>query len=209
VSVLRIPEERKKRSLSLFVGPSGVGKGYGLGDCLAEYHGLLIFVSGDWCRKHEKEHANKGIRVDNRRIVDAGIECFESRGRPDRFGFDCPRDVVQIQMLREYFDRAYGDYELLFWHMHAKKDICEQRIHDRAIRQGRLDDADPVAIARRVKTYFDAETGLCKTLVPYVADECDGHIDLDANGNLETEVRPRVITELAPMFYPPFELVAA
>jgi adenylate kinase family enzyme len=204
VKVLQIPKVRKPKQYGITLGPSGVGKWYGLGSILKEYHGVHSFVSGDWSRDNAADLARRGILVDDAVIVGAGKDSFESHGRPDRFQFDCPRSIEQVERLIEFY-KSLGDFELVFWHVHAPREVCEARIIERAIRQGREDDADPVAIERRLKVYFKEAEGLRDNVVPYIADECDVHISVDATEDLETLVRPYVITQLAPLIYPAFE----
>jgi adenylate kinase family enzyme len=193
----RISDKKRIRCRGLILGASGVGKGYGLGQPLQEYCGGEFFVSGDWCRTHQAEQAASGVLVTDESILTACQEHFEKIGCPDLFFFDCPRTVLQVKSLLGWF-QSIGTDEVVAFHMRADWSVCEERIRDRAKRQGRLDDASSDAIKRRLNTYF-GKGGILDTVIPFVTDNCNEIIEIDANPDLEV-VRSHVIEEHCPRF---------
>ncbi len=183
------------------VGPSGIGKDYGLGRVLSEYWGVRTFVSGDWCRSHQAEHAAGGTLVNDELIVKAAIQDYQSNGSPDRFLFDCPRSIPQVQRLIRFF-RDQGMNKLVTWNLTASRAVCEARIKERAERQCRLDDARADSIDKRLNTYFAAQSGILHTVVPYLADESDDFVSVDASSDLE-KVRVEVHSRYGPPIYGP------
>lgn len=186
------------RRIGYIVGPSGIGKGYGLGAVLVEYHEVSIFVTGDWCRDKANELASQGIMVDDALIVQAVKDDYNARGRPNHYLVDCPRSIAQVDMLNPFFSE-FGDFDLVLWEMRAMRSTCEQRIIERACRQGRHDDANPEAIKRRLDTYY-CEGGIQETVVPYLTEMAQHHLIVEADPALET-IRDTVRSALAPMVY--------
>lgn len=189
------PHGKPARRRGLIIGPSGVGKNYGLGQPLKEYWGAELFVSGDWCREHQAQIAASGALVTDEKILAACQEHYEHVSRPDLFFFDCPRTVHQVKSLLGWF-QAIGTDEVIVFHMHAEWSECENRIRDRAIRQNRHDDACPDAIKRRLTTYF-GKNGILETVIPFVTDNCNAIVQIDANPDLEI-VRREVIETHCP-----------
>lgn len=191
-----------KKIGGVIIGPGGVGKGYGLGDILTEYFGVKIFISGDWCRQNAAENADRGIRVDDTIILGAASQHLHHHNC-DRWHFDCPRSVHQAKAVLQMFHTANFD-EVVVWHVYADESLCRQRIIDRAERQGRADDLDPVVIDRRMKTYYDPIVGIRATVVPFFADNCNRIINLDASGDLEL-LRDHVRERYAPSVFQPYD----
>lgn len=180
------------------IGPSGIGKDYGLGRVLREYWGVRTFVTGDWCRKYATNLAANGILVNDQSLVLAGIEDYWSADSPDYFLFDCPRTVEQVTSMINFF-RDQKMTQLVTWSLVAQRSICEDRIRERAMRQGRADDAEPEVIARRLDTYFGVPHGIQCTVLPYLAEE-SRLIHVDASVDLE-DVRTQVYKVHAPSVY--------
>lgn len=189
-----------RKTRGLIIGPSGVGKGYGLGSILTEYHGAPVFVSGDWCRQQHAAVAQKGVLVDDNGILRANEQHYNALGCPDRYFFDCPRSLDQAKQLLAWFGQIGTDQVVVF-HMHAERHVCEQRIIDRATRQGRADDADLTVIQRRLSVYY-SPGGLLHTVVPFLKDSCNHFELIDANPDLEHVVRPLVINHHCRRVFP-------
>lgn len=180
------------------VGPSGVGKHWGVGDPLHQFGGVKIAVTGDYCRSKHATCAGTGRLVSNSRIQ-RYIRREAFRCRRGAFLVDCPRSVKQVEETNAFF-RSIGVSQIIVLHIHADWQVCENRIKHRAEIVGRPDDADPEVINRRLSVYFDRVRGLKQTLIPYLADCSDTTvIPIDANTELEI-VRRHVQDEVVPIF---------
>ncbi len=174
-------------------GASGVGKGFACGNVLSEYHGVQVFVSGDWCRDHRPKLANGGYIVQDQDILNAARHHLITHASR-RWHFDCPRSVGQAEKVLLMFEEL-GCEEVVTWHLDADESVCRQRIYDRAERQGRLDDLDLVAVDKRMKFYYAPKIGLQDQLIPFLRNHTR-LIRVNANLDLEN-MRDEVRYELA------------
>jgi len=151
----------------VIVGPSGIGKRYGVGQILIEYFGAHVFVTGDWCREHQKEFTLAGTLAPDDRIVQATEEDYIKQGSPRRFLVDCPRNLAQAESFIRMFRRWDPEAQLVTYHISAKRSVCEESIRHRALLHRRLDDARPDVIDNRLAFYFGPE-GIRETVVPHL-----------------------------------------
>lgn len=170
------------RYFGFIAGPSGVGKGFGVGEVLHEYFGARIFVTGEWCREHENGHAVGGTLAPDDRLIEAIAQDYEQH-QPMKFLIDAPRTLAQAQRLMGLFRKWDPDAAIVTAHITADRHSCKTRIHHRATQQGRLDDAKPEIIKRRLDVYFE-EGGISKTVIPYLQEytryeRIDGSLTLE------------------------------
>lgn len=207
------------KRVGFVVGPSGVGKEYGVMSILREYWKARAFVSGDWCRSHQQELSHAGCLVADNLILNASFEEFERLlGSPGEdsfaFYFDAPRSLEQAKEFGQYFLskglRSLADIDTL--HIHAESKISRDRILHRATLQGRLDDASLKVIRRRHGYYYGKESdrstdenpvyigegGVLHDVVPWLKENTRYHF-IDGNNDLESvrdDVRFRVLPNL-------------
>ncbi len=181
------------------IGPSGVGKDFGVGRIFVDFFGAEIFVSGDWCRDHAREFANRGVLIEDKDIVSAAEEHYLKKDRPLRFIFDCPRTVNQAQMMIRKFNDWRPGAKIVTTHIHAKPQTCIDRIKHRAEQRGRDDDACDEVISRRIGTYFN-RGGIRDSVVPYLQEHTNYHL-VDGDEDLEQFVRPHVRSVIAPALF--------
>lgn len=149
----------------LIIGPSGVGKGYGVSGVLKEHAPVETFVTGDFCRDQAVKQASSGILVNDDVIQKAAIAAYAEHLRSAKhnagfcFLIDAPRTIEQAQFFYEWFIESGAKPDsIITLHIDAQPDVCRQRIIDRATRQGRADDKNPSVIRRRLGVYFGQET---------------------------------------------------
>ena len=193
------------RRFGFIVGPSGVGKGYGVGSVLGEHHGTKVFVTGDWCRLHAQELSDRGVNVSDDIIHGACIDSFERWGGELDFFLDAPRSVVQVEGFIQMYKKKNPDAEIHTIHIEASKENCEARLKDRAVRQRRKDDAKKSVILRRLDGYFK-EGGIRDTVVPLLRKRTHYHF---VDGNLDLEsIRRDVLNQICPKIFPKTEIPA-
>jgi len=174
----------KRRKFVLIIGPSGIGKGYGVGSVLIEYFGLVVFVSGDWCRAYCKAHADTGALADDDLIIDAITEAFESEGKPMCFAVDAPRSLAQAQKLIALFKKWDADCEIHTIHITALKKIAVERLVHRAGIHGREDDKKKKVISVRLKHYY-GRNGIRTVVAPFLKRSTTYH---PVDGSLDLEI---------------------
>jgi adenylate kinase family enzyme len=182
------------QSCFLIVGPSGIGKGYGVGRVMEEFHATEGFVTGDWCRDNAPELAKKGVLVDDECLIQAAESRFEillsQHSDGVRLYIDMPRSIEQVhEYIRIFRQLGYrGDVNTLLLNVPDVKTSID-RLLERAMRQSRQDDRCPITINRRVSTWYGTplkqvtageidysgvldrnEDGLAHTLVPFLRD---------------------------------------
>lgn len=207
-----------KKLFGFIVGPSGVGKGYGVFSILEEYFNSEAFVSGDWCRNHKKELSTAGDLVADDLIVAAGVEHYQAKKDEHgsnlfHFFLDAPRSLEQAKTFCELYLKwgasTYADIVTL--HIHAKPKTCHDRIQERAKRQGREDDAKEDVVRKRLSIYFGNEVevvsenlvfskkgGVLNEVVPWLKKHTSyHHIDGDVSlEDIRNEVRLCLIPQL-------------
>lgn len=176
-------KEKKKVTYGFIVGPSGIGKGFGVGQPLTEYFGADIFVTGDWCRLNRREFTLAGALAPDDLIAQATEEKYIHLGSPDRFLVDCPRNIGQAKRYIAMFNRWNPEAELSTFHITARKSVCVERIKHRANLQKRQDDARDDLIEKRLEFYF-GKGGVRDTVIPYLKEKTkyryiDGHMPLE------------------------------
>lgn len=169
-------------------GPPGVGKGT-QGGILANIPGFFHLSVGDVFRsidigsKNGKEvyqHISRGELVPDeltiriwRKAVDAYIALSRFKPREDLLILDgMPRNVHQVQMVREYLDIR----KVIYLRCSDEEDMIH-RIRRRAIRENRIDDANEEVIRNRFRVYHEVTAPV---LSQY--DESTVH-HVDANGS--------------------------
>jgi adenylate kinase family enzyme len=164
----------------LILGASGSGKGFCVGSIFNEYHGVHVFVTGDWCREHAAEHASHGVLVDDD-LINRTVEThFKSHADPF-YVIDAPRSVPQATFFLEMFRRRYPEGRIVVFHVQTSHDQSFALIRHRAERQGREDDAKPEAVEKRLSTYFK-KGGVLHTVIPFLKDRVDHFVPITHNG---------------------------
>jgi adenylate kinase family enzyme len=185
------------KKFGFIAGPSGIGKGYGVGRVIKGTHDVKIFVTGDWCRENAEKHANDGILVNDDLIFDAIVEDFNNSDDTHYF-IDAPRTAVQADKFISMFLEKNPDAEIHTIHIHGDKKTCEDRLKDRASREGRNDDAESHVIEKRLGNYYK-EGGIHDTVIPVLKERTIYH---PINGDLDLEiVRAHVGQEIAPKIF--------
>lgn len=168
-------------------GPSGIGKGYGVGEVVHEYFGARIFVTGEWCRDHAKDHACNGSLAPDQPLLTAIREDYDFH-RSERYLIDAPRSVGQMKLMMDMFMEWDSAALIVSLHITADRHLCEGRIRHRAINQHRNDDAKPEVIKKRLDVYFgnpeSGTPGISTELIPYLR-EFTKYEQIDGNQSLE------------------------
>lgn len=191
--------KHNKRKLGFIAGPSGIGKGYGVGDVLDEYHGTKRFITGDWCRENASQFSNGGTLAPDEIIFRAVEKDFRSSTEVHYF-IDAPRSVGQVNLFMQMFLDHCPAAEIHTIHIDGDRRICEQRLIERAKRQGRLDDANPEVIKRRLDAYYH-RGGIGETVVPFVQNRTN-YIRINGNYGME-QIRGHVLTHVCPRIFSP------
>jgi adenylate kinase family enzyme len=170
-----------KRKFGFIAGPSGIGKGYGIGRVIKATHDAIVFVTGDWCRENAEKHANSGTLVNDDLIFQAIVDDFNKSDK--HYFIDAPRTAEQAHRFISMFREKDSDAEIHTIHIDGKKETCEERLKDRAIREGRNDDSEDRVIAKRLGYYYK-EGGIADTVIPVLKEHTiyhhiDGDKDLD------------------------------
>lgn len=203
----------------IIIGPSGVGKGYGLGQVLEEYFNTKIFVTGDWCRRHRAHMADKAALIPDDEITAAAFGEFDEvrleRGGSHDFSYfiDAPRTLPQVKDIMQRFQALNSGDDVVCLHIHARPEKCIERMIERLQRHGRVDDAKWETIRTRLGIYFGEEApdfsqdnprylptgGILNEVVPWVSKNLR-YFPIDANGCLE-ELRGEVRWKIAPQIF--------
>lgn len=173
---------KQKRKFGLIAGASGIGKGYGVGQVLEEYYGAKVFVTGDWCREHTSELADKGTLTSDDLILSAVQDHFH---RHDEWHYfvDAPRSSGQIDSLIRMFTEKDPDAEIYTLHLNGSRKLCEALLRDRALRKNRSDDAKPEVIRRRLDGWFSSG-GISDQIIPILKlrtqyKKIQGHVNIE------------------------------
>lgn len=185
------------RRFFFLIGPSGIGKDYGVGSILAEYHGVTRFVTGDWCRENAQKFSDNGHLAPDDIIFDAVKSDFESQDAHD-YLIDAPRSVGQVDRFMRMYSECDPDAAVYTIHIDGDRSVCEGRLSERAIRQGRLDDAKPEVIEARLDNWYRVD-GIRDNVVPYVQERTK-YIRINGNFNMEL-IRAHVINEVCPRIF--------
>ncbi len=188
-------------SVGFIAGPSGIGKGYGVGQVLSEYFGVKVFVTGDHCRTYMIEHSGNGHLV-NDELIYKWVEHDFKLNHDHHYLIDAPRSIPQAEHFIKMFRSFNPLCQIVTIHICGEREKCEHLIADRALRQERPDDACPEAINRRLNTYFGdrkGQKGLLHTLIPYLKFHTVYH-PIDGNKPIE-DTRIFVREILGPYLY--------
>jgi len=171
-----------KKCFGFIAGPSGIGKGYGVGDVFTEYFGARIFVTGEWCREHYMSHASSGNLAPDDALIEA-IEADYRIHKPHRFLIDAPRTLNQVRTLIGVFNKWDKNATIVTAHITANNEVCRDRIRHRAIVQMRTDDAKDSIINGRLNVYF-GKGGIREKVIPFLKEKTvyrfiDGHLSLE------------------------------
>lgn len=201
-------------SCHLVAGPSGIGKGYGVGMVMEEFHAAEGFVTGDWCRDNAPELAKNGVLVNDKYLIKAAESRFKillsQHSGGVRLYVDMPRSIDQANEYIQIFRRLgySGDVNTLLLNVPDVKTSID-RLLERAKRKGREDDQCPATINRRVSTWYGTpfreakvgeinysgvfdrhEDGLVHTLVPFLRENTNLYeLDPSCLEELRTYVR--------------------
>jgi len=152
-------------NLILF-GPPGAGKGTQSAKLIKKYS-LTHIATGDLFRKHLKEgtplgklaqeYMTKGNLVPDQVVIDMVDDKLKSSGDINGIIFDgFPRTTPQAQALDKLLDTRKAPIKVLI-ELVVPEEELKRRLADRAIKEGRPDDAKPEVIAHRISVY-KAET---------------------------------------------------
>ncbi|MEI7513444.1 MAG: nucleoside monophosphate kinase [bacterium] len=184
------------KKFGFIAGPSGIGKGYGVGRVMKDAHDVRVFVTGDWCRENAESLANSGILVDDDVIFQAIVDDFNNS--EGHYFIDAPRSIDQADRFISMFLEKDPEAEIHTIHIHGKKETCEDRLKDRATREGRNDDAEADVIERRLGNYYK-DGGIHDTVIPVLKDRTKYH---HINGDEDLElVRAMVGQEICPKIF--------
>ena len=186
-----------KRKFGFIAGPSGIGKGYGVGRVISGTHPVRVFVTGDWCRENAEKHANSGVLVNDDLIFQAIVDDFNDSNDTHYF-IDAPRTPAQAEKFITMFQERNPEAEIHTIHIHGKKETCEERLRDRATREGRNDDSETEVIDRRLGNYYK-DGGIHDTVIPVLREKTIFH-PIDGDDDLEV-VRAYVGQEIAPKIF--------
>lgn len=185
------------KKFGFIAGPSGIGKGYGVGRVITDAHKVKIFVTGDWCRENAEKHANSGVLVNDDLIYSAIEEDFKNNTDVHYF-VDAPRSNAQVHKLIEMFRAVDPNAEIHTIHIHGDKKTCEDRLKDRATRHGRNDDAEAHVIEKRLGNYY-RDGGIHDTVIPILKEHTTYH-HIDGDQDMEV-IRGVVGNEIAPKIF--------
>jgi adenylate kinase family enzyme len=187
----------KKIKFGFIAGPSGIGKGYGVGRVITNTNNAKIFVTGDWCRNNAEKHANSGVLVNDDLIFNAIVDDFKGSNGVHYF-IDTPRTDVQAEKFIEMFKEKDPEAEIHTIHIHGDKKTCEERLRDRASRHGRNDDAECGVIEKRLSHYY-REGGIHDTVIPVLKERTVYHL---INGDEDMEIIRNIVgQEIAPKIF--------
>jgi adenylate kinase family enzyme len=164
----------------LIVGPSGSGKGYCVGKIFTRFHHVKVFVTGDWCRTHLPTLAAQGVLVDDN-VLNSTVDADFTAHADHYYVVDAPRSVPQAAFFLEMFRRRFPKGKVVTFHVDATHDQSFAMIKHRAIREERLDDAEPQAVEKRLRAYF-GPGGIQERVVPYLRGECDAFVSIVHQG---------------------------
>lgn len=170
-------EEKPYRSILLF-GPPGVGKGT-QGKSLASIPGFYHFSIGDVFRSINIDspdgqeickYTSKGQLVPDEltvqiwaKALDAFVALSRFKPREDLLIVDgIPRNVAQTELIKNHIDII----QIINLDCDDDEEMIN-RMHHRAIRENRADDADEVIIRHRFKVYRE----FSKPVLSYYPDE--------------------------------------
>jgi adenylate kinase len=152
-------------NLILF-GPPGAGKGTQSAKLIEKYS-LMHISTGDLFRKHLKEgtplgklaqdYMSKGNLVPDQLVIDMVDDKIKNSGNNAGIIFDgFPRTVLQAEALDQLLESKGAPIKVLI-ELVVPEDELKQRLAERAVKEGRPDDAKPEVIANRIAVY-KAET---------------------------------------------------
>ena len=186
----------QRRKFGLIAGASGIGKGYGIGQVLEEYYGAKVFVTGDWCREHTSELADRGTLASDNLILSAVQDHFH---RHDEWHYfvDAPRSAGQIDSLISMFTDKDPDAEIYSFHLKGSRKLCKALLKDRALRKNRIDDARPEVIKKRLDGWF-SKNGIASQIIPTLKartryEVIQGHVNIEiVRKHVHEKLCPRV-----------------
>lgn len=180
-------------------GIQGSGKGTQAKRLAAEF-GFDIFEAGGELRKIAasgselgetvKSYIDAGNLVPHEIIMQVVQTAIESRDADTRILFDgIPRDDQQQQDFDQVMQTVGRDFRCV--QILLDKDEAVARIKDRAEKEGRVDDADPAIIAKRMQTFHDKTE-------PVIAAYADAGklVTVDGDGSMD-EVYDRLVQALS------------
>ena len=106
--------------------------------------------------------------------------------------------VLVLEKFINMFLEKNPEVEIHTIHIHGEKKTCEERLKDRASRQGRNDDAELDVIEKRLSNYYK-EGGIYDTVIPVLKEKTVYHF-IDGNEDLEI-VRTMVGQEICPKIF--------
>ena len=150
----------------ILFGPPGAGKGTQSAKLIQKYS-LTHISTGDLFRKHLKEgtplgkmaqeYMNKGNLVPDQVVIDMVDDKITNSGKISGIIFDgFPRTIPQAQALDKLLARKNAPIKILV-ELIVPEDELRMRLADRAVKEGRPDDAKPAVIENRIAVY-KAET---------------------------------------------------
>lgn len=173
----------KYRAILLFGAP-GVGKGT-QGKVLGSILGFLHVACGEIIRSLDpatptgqffRDYANRGLLVPDERIIELWQEFLEINIRSGRFNPSqdtlvldgIPRTLRQAELLQESLD-----IKAVFYLRCSRVDELIQRLHRRALKENRADDASIEVIRTRLEAYETSSKPLVDFYGPDLVREID------------------------------------
>ncbi|ERP31616.1 adenylate kinase [Chitinivibrio alkaliphilus] len=177
-----------KKYIVLF-GPPGVGKGT-QSKRLEKYTGHPHISTGDIFREHIKKKTKLGREVLDYihagklvpdevtiRLVAHRLDQHDARNGFILDGF--PRSVSQAKALEEILANLNEQIDIII-DLYAPDDVIKMRLRRRAKYMGRIDDANPEIIDKRIETYHKQS----EPCLEYFRKQDDLVIDLDGSGEI-------------------------